>query len=83
MLAQTYHLNIVAANDIDAVISITLRDVALEEALTAILSVANYTWVNRDGIILITSLTDTGSCSPDVQGRELADLRTRLRFGRR
>jgi type IV pilus assembly protein PilQ len=58
----------VAANDIDAVISITLRDVALEEALTAILSVANYTWVNRDGIILITSMSDT-QLSPEVQGR--------------
>ena len=69
LLAQTYHLNIVAANDVDAVISITLRDVALEEALTAILSVANYTWVNRDGIILITSLTDTAQLSPEVQGR--------------
>ena len=41
------NLNIVAANDIDALISITLRDVPLEEALTAILSVANYTWVQR------------------------------------
>ena len=69
LLAQTYHLNIVAANDIDAVISITLRDVALEEALTAILSVANYTWVDRDGIILITSLSDTAQLSPEVQGR--------------
>jgi type II secretory pathway component GspD/PulD (secretin) len=69
LLAQTYHLNIVAANDVDAVISITLRDVALEEALTAILSVANYTWVNRDGIILITSLAD-GALPPGVQGRE-------------
>jgi type II secretory pathway component GspD/PulD (secretin) len=70
LLAQTYHLNIVAANDIDAVISITLRDVALEEALTAILSVANYTWVDRDGIILITSLSDT-QLAPGVQGRQL------------
>jgi len=69
LLAQTYHLNIVASNDIDAVISITLRDVALEEALTAILSVANYTWVNRDGIILITSLSDSAQLSPEVQGR--------------
>ena len=69
LLAQTYHLNIVASNDIDAVISITLRDVALEEALTAILSVANYTWVNRDGIILITSLSDTAQLAPEVQGR--------------
>ena len=75
LLAQTYHLNIVAANDIDAVISITLRDVPLEEALTAILSVANYTWVNRDGIIMVTSLADT-SLAPDVQGRvtEIFDL---------
>jgi hypothetical protein len=70
LLAQTYHLNIVAANDVDAVISITLRDVALEEALTAILSVANYTWVSRDGIILITSLTDSAQLPPGVQGRE-------------
>jgi hypothetical protein len=70
LLAQTYHLNIVASNDIDAVISITLRDVALEEALTAILSVANYTWVNRDGIILITSLADTAQLAPEVQGRQ-------------
>lgn len=68
LLAQTYHLNIVAANDIDAVISITLRDVPLEEALTAILSVANYTWVNREGIILVTSLADT-TLAPGVQGR--------------
>jgi len=75
LLAQTYHLNIVAANDIDAVISITLRDVPLEEALTAILSVANYTWVNRDGIIMVTSLADT-TLSPNVQGRvtEIFDL---------
>jgi type IV pilus assembly protein PilQ len=70
LLAQTYHLNIVASNDLDAVISITLRDVALEEALTAILSVANYTWVNRDGIILITSLADS-TLAPGVQGRHM------------
>ncbi len=70
LLAQSYHLNIVAANDIDAVISITLHDVALDEALTAILSVANYTWVNRDGIILITSLSDSTQLSPEVQGRQ-------------
>jgi hypothetical protein len=75
LLAQTYHLNIVAANDIDAVISITLRDVRLEEALTAILSVANYTWVERDGIIMITSLSDS-DLPPGVQGRstEIFDL---------
>lgn len=71
LLAQTQHLNIVAANDIDALISITLRDVPLEEALTAILSVANYTWVDRNGIILVTSLNGSDNLPPDVQGRQI------------
>jgi type II secretory pathway component GspD/PulD (secretin) len=71
LLAQTQHLNIVAANDIDALISITLRDVPVEEALTAILAVANYTWVKRDNIILVTSLTDAMNVPADVQGRQI------------
>lgn len=71
LLAQTQHLNIVAANDLDALISITLRDVPLEEALTAILSVANYTWVERNGIILVTSLDGAVSLPADVQGRQI------------
>jgi type II secretory pathway component GspD/PulD (secretin) len=71
LLAQTQNLNIVASNDIDALISITLRDVPLEEALTAILSVANYTWVKRNDIILITSLADSGNLPADVQGRQI------------
>ena len=60
-----------AANDIDALISITLRDVPLEEALTAILSVANYTWVERNGIILVTSLSGGENLAADVQGRQI------------
>ena len=71
LIAQTQDLNIVASNDIDALITITLRDVPIDEALTAILSVANYTWVKRNNIILITSLTDATNLSPDVQGRQL------------
>jgi type II secretory pathway component GspD/PulD (secretin) len=70
LLAETQDLNIVAANSIDALITITLNDVPLEQALTAILSVANYTWVERNGIILITSLTDT-ALPADVQGRQI------------
>jgi type II secretory pathway component GspD/PulD (secretin) len=71
LIAQTQDLNIVASNDIDAMISITLRDVPIEEAMTAILSVANYTWVKRNNIIMITSLSDAANLSPDVQGREV------------
>jgi type IV pilus assembly protein PilQ len=71
LLAQTQQLNIVASNDIDAVISITLKDVPLEEALTSILAVANYTWVRRNNIILITSLQDSVNLPADVQGRQI------------
>jgi type IV pilus assembly protein PilQ len=71
MLAQTQHLNIVAANDLDAMISITLRDVPIEQALTAILSVANYTWVRQNNIILVTSMADANNLPADVQGRQI------------
>jgi type IV pilus assembly protein PilQ len=71
ILAQENGLNIVASNDIDAMISITLENVPLEDALTAILSVANYTWVERNGIILITSLTDSANLPAGVQGRQI------------
>src|SRR5262249_3672054 len=71
LLAQTYHLNIVAANDIDAAISITLNNVPLEQALTAILAVANYTWVERNGIILVTSMTEAAQLPADIQGRQI------------
>ncbi|HEY3391944.1 MAG TPA: hypothetical protein VGK58_04515 [Lacipirellulaceae bacterium] len=71
LLAETQGLNIVAANSIDSVITITLNNVSLEEALTAVLSVANYTWVERNGIILITSLTDSANLPAGVQGRQI------------
>lgn len=71
LLAQLEQLNIVAANDIDAIISITLHNVPIEEALTAILDVANYTWVRRNDIILVTSLTEAAKLPADAQGRQI------------
>jgi type II secretory pathway component GspD/PulD (secretin) len=71
LLAQTQQLNIVASNDIDVMISITLRKVPVEEALTAVLAVANYTWVKRGNIILITSVADSVNLPADVQGRQI------------
>jgi type IV pilus assembly protein PilQ len=71
LLAQTQQLNIVAANDIDVMISITLRKVPVEEALTAVLAVANYTWVKKGNIILITSVEESVNLPADVQGRQI------------
>jgi hypothetical protein len=71
LLGQSQGLNIIAANDIDAIISITLRDVPVDEALTAILQVANYTWVKRNNIILVTSLISAANLPADTQGRQI------------
>lgn len=71
LLAQTQHLNIVAANDIDVMISITLRKVPVQDALSAVLAVANYTWVKRGSIILITSVAESVNLPADVQGRQI------------
>ena len=43
----------------------------VEEALTAVLAVANYTWVKRGNIILITSVADSVNLPADVQGRQI------------
>ena len=69
MFAQSMHLNIVASNGIDAVVSVTLDDVPVERALSAILAVANYTWVERDGIIYVTSMAGASQVSAEIQGR--------------
>src|SRR4029079_9374279 len=50
---------------------ITLRKVPGEEALTAVLAVANYTWVKRGNIILITSVAESVNLPADVQGRQI------------
>src|SRR4029079_14772192 len=50
---------------------ITLRKVPGEEALTAVLAVANYTWVKRGNIILITSVAESINLPADVQGRQI------------
>ena len=43
----------------------------VEDALTAVLAVANYTWVKRGNIILITSVADSVNLPADVQGRQI------------
>ena len=69
MLAQSQGVNIVCAQDINATVSIVLRDVAWNEALTAVLSTAGYTWARADGIIRVTSVAGGKNLTPDVQGR--------------
>ena len=68
-IAQSERLNVVCADNIVTPISITLYDVTLEDALTAVLSTAGYTWVCRNGIIQVTNTSDGATLSPEAQGR--------------
>lgn len=68
-IAQGQKLNVVCAEDISARISITLHDVTLDDALTAILSTAGYTWIKRNDIIQVTSVSESTNVSPETQGR--------------
>ena len=68
-IAQGQRLNVVCAEDVTARISITLYEVTLEDALTAVLSTAGYTWFRTNDIIQVTSVSDAANLSPEVQGR--------------
>jgi type II secretory pathway component GspD/PulD (secretin) len=71
MLAQSQGINVVCAQDISATVSIVLRDVTWQDALTAVLSTAGYTWVQTNGIVRVTSIAGAKNLPPDVQGRRL------------
>jgi type II secretory pathway component GspD/PulD (secretin) len=75
LLAQSEGLNIVCAEDVNALVSVTLRDVALEDALTALVSSAGCTWMNQRGIIHVSSIQGTRRLSPSVQGRHVRVFR--------
>jgi type II secretory pathway component GspD/PulD (secretin) len=71
VLAQQMQLNIVCGNEVSAVVTITLQDVPLEDALTSILSIAGCTWVRHRGIIHVTSASAASSLAPETQGRQM------------
>lgn len=72
LLAKQYNLNFVHG-EIDDRISISLRQVTLQVALTSLLSVAGCTWSNNQGIIHISSLSPTtrANLSPALAGLQV------------
>ena len=62
-IAEKMGLNVVSAGDISGNVSITLKDVPLNDALDAILSVNGYRWVIQNNIIMVSSLTTDAKSS--------------------
>lgn len=69
LLAQQQGLNLIAADDVDAVISVTLTNVPFEDALNAIVAIAGCTWTQQRGIVLISKVGTESRGTPDVQGK--------------
>lgn len=54
-LSYSYNLNLVATKDIKGKVNVALRDVTMDEALNAVLSVNGYTFTRKGNLIYITS----------------------------
>lgn len=69
MIAQQQGLNIVTGEEVNQRITVTLKDVRLDDALNSILAVHGYTWSRFNNIVTISSMTSERKTSPNVQGR--------------
>jgi type IV pilus assembly protein PilQ len=71
MIAEQHGLNIVSGQDVNERITVTLRDVELDDALDAILGVNGYVWSRENNILSISSLSAEKKSSASIQGRLL------------
>jgi type IV pilus assembly protein PilQ len=75
VLAQQQGLNIVTAENVNGIVSVTLHDVSLDAGLNAILRTNGYAWTRQDNIIVVTSITPGTSAPPNTQGRVMRVFR--------
>lgn len=71
VIAHRQGVNIVTTEEVAVRVSITLRNVPLDQALNSVLGVAGFTWVNHNGIILVSRVSAGSSLDPQMQGRQL------------
>jgi type IV pilus assembly protein PilQ len=69
LVAEQHGLNIVTASSVTGMISVSLAEVGLEDALDAILTVNGYTWIRQKNIILVSKLDQQSPVSHVAQGR--------------
>ncbi|MGH7134624.1 MAG: hypothetical protein ACREHD_02730 [Pirellulales bacterium] len=68
VLAEHTGLNIVLTDATNAQVTITLKEVRLEDALDSILAITGNTWTRKNNIILVSNIANAGSLSTGVQG---------------
>jgi type II secretory pathway component GspD/PulD (secretin) len=70
-LAETHGFNIVTAEELTARLTITLDGVSLDDAMDAVLSVAGYTWIRKNNIVFVTSISSETKVAPEMQDRRV------------
>lgn len=68
-IAKTQNLNIVFSSTVDSQLNISLDRVPWQTALETILSIAGFTSINNNGIIVVTDTNNGNRLAPSVQGR--------------
>ena len=71
LIAENQGINIITAGQVSTRISVTLSHVSLEDALNAILASTGYTWIRKNGIIIISPLTGGENSTSQVHGKIL------------
>lgn len=69
LIAEQHNLNIVAGQDVTGNVSVTLKELELEEALEAVLAINGYTWTRRGSVVYVSSVSTESTASSRVQGR--------------
>jgi len=69
LMAQQQGLNLIAADDVQGNISVTLTDAGFEDVLSSIVAIAGCTWTQQKGIILVTKVSADARTAPGLQGK--------------
>jgi len=59
-LAKQYDLNIVFSESVSGIVTVQLKDVTLDEALDAIISINGFVYTKKDGVIKVTTAQEAG-----------------------
>jgi type II secretory pathway component GspD/PulD (secretin) len=75
LMGQQLGVNIVCADNASTPVSVTLDQVPLEDALTAICSIAGSCWTQTNGIIHVSNIGAATKLPAEVQGRQVRVFR--------
>ena len=59
-LAKQYDLNIVFSESVSGLVTVQLKDVTIDEALDAVISINGFVYTKKDGVIKVTTAQEAG-----------------------